>query len=155
MCESMFVPTKTNWLDLLRAADALDLHRLRIEVMGFLRDNVDSLLSFDHTLFQSVTEEFPALLSDILTMRMITHPQPPSQTMIDGAKAAIDALEKEQAKIEVPWMALFLLVVGGFLYQYAVRVVSMGPMVPVVNSAALIGLLYYGYTVILKSTSSS
>jgi hypothetical protein len=44
LCESMLVPSKQNWLDLLRASDLLGTHRLHTLTVGFLRDNSDVLL---------------------------------------------------------------------------------------------------------------
>ena len=43
LSENMILPSKSNWLDFLRAAELLDSKRLRVMVVGFLRDNVDIL----------------------------------------------------------------------------------------------------------------
>jgi hypothetical protein len=44
LCENMLVPTKYNWLDLLRAANMLNAQRLFAQTVAFVRDNFSVLL---------------------------------------------------------------------------------------------------------------
>jgi hypothetical protein len=43
LCENMLIPSKDNWLDLLRAGDVLQAHTLRRNVLAYLRDHFDAL----------------------------------------------------------------------------------------------------------------
>ena len=43
LCESMLVPSRSNWLDLLRAAYLFNSPHLEVAVLGFLRDNIGSI----------------------------------------------------------------------------------------------------------------
>lgn len=43
LCENMLIPNRHNWLDLLRAADLLQAHTLKRNVVSFLRDNFHAL----------------------------------------------------------------------------------------------------------------
>jgi hypothetical protein len=44
LCESMLVPSQSNWLDLLRAAHLFHCPQLEVSVIGYLRDNIAELL---------------------------------------------------------------------------------------------------------------
>lgn len=43
LCESMLVPSRSNWLDLLRAAYLFNSPHLEVAVLGYLRDNIGSI----------------------------------------------------------------------------------------------------------------
>lgn len=43
LCENMLVPSESNWLDLLRAAQLLNSLRLELQVMAFLKTNFSVL----------------------------------------------------------------------------------------------------------------
>jgi len=150
LCENMLYPTKSNWKDLLYIAEALDLQRVKLEVLVYLRDNFDILVSFDHDIFTQLGEEFPGLLSTILEMRCKSYPTPPSYKFIQHVESSKIQIEKENADLNIPWIALGSLVVFAYIYQHAVKVVSIGPLIPIINSLFLLGLLFYAYTAIRK-----
>lgn len=151
LCENMLYPTKSNWRDLLNIATALDLQRMKLEVLVFLRDNFDILISFDHDIFIRLNEEFPGLLSTILAMRCKTFPSPPSYKFIEHIKETKLQEEKKGAtEIGIPWVALLVLVVASYLYQHSIRIISIGPLVPIVNTVFIVGLLYYAYQMVSK-----
>jgi hypothetical protein len=49
LCESMLVPSRSNWLDLLRAAYLFNSPHLEVAVLGFLRDNVGNIAEVSTT----------------------------------------------------------------------------------------------------------
>ncbi len=151
LCENMLHPTKSNWRDLLQIADTLDLQRIKLDVLLFLRDNFDILISFDHDIFTRLNEEFPGLFNTILAMRRKTFPPPPSAKFIKHVEVLKinDKKAKEEAA-SFPWFALIILFVSAYLYSHAIQIVSIGPLIPIINSLFMIGLLYYAYTMISK-----
>lgn len=78
MCVHMLVPSRTNWLDLLRAADLLQLPVLHDQVVYWLRDHFDVLEGHHGEL----REEFPDLLEKLLLSRSPFYPPPPSEQLI-------------------------------------------------------------------------
>lgn len=150
LCENMLHPTKSNWKDLLYIADSLDLQRMKLEVLLFLRDNFDILISFDHDVFVQLNEEFPGLFNTILAMRCKSSPAPPSSKFVEHITSVKVKEEEAKAELDIPWFALSVLIIGSYVYQHAIRIVSIGPLVPVVNTIFMLGLLYYGYTLIAR-----
>ena len=147
LCENMLHPTKNNWKDLLYIATTLDLQRTKLEILVYLRDNFDILISFDHEIFTQLNTEYPELLSTILIMRCKSFPTPPSFKFIKHIETTKQQDIKDKANLKIPWVALGVVIVGAYGYSHAVRIVSVGPLIPVVNSLFMIGLLYYAYSV--------
>lgn len=79
LCESMLLPSRSNWLDLLRAAYLFNSPHLEVSVLAFLRDNISSIAEVPCILlvtyiqfyflllcqlndFSQLSDEFPHLL---------------------------------------------------------------------------------------------
>lgn len=153
LCENMLMPSKTNWVNLLRLSDLLSLPRLKTEVYGFLRDNFDSLTclalassssvaSTDSTnssnaaIYSELKEEFPNLFDDVLAMRFKVFPPPPSNRIITQLQTNVDVADNKSplnGVTTIPWMAIGGLICFAFLYQLSLRFVSFGSLVPFIN----------------------
>lgn len=131
----MLVPTASNWLDLLRAADLLHLPTLRTAVATFLRDHASLLDGY----LDEMTD-FPGFLDDVLLSRAIYHPPPPSELLLKQIATAKEAGEKT-----APFPVYALLgMVGCYLaYQQLGKIVNLGVMIPVINYVATGAFLVY------------
>jgi hypothetical protein len=147
LCENMLVPSHNNWLDLLRAARLFNCSRLETEVIGFLRDNISDL-SIGNTS-QILTEEFPDLITNIMTMRQRSFPMPPSQALLTRAADNSKDVSTFQGD-SMSWWSIALTLIGVIVYQYVLRVVALGPLVPVINLVGLAGVGYYFYTMLMS-----
>lgn len=179
LCENMLVPSESNWLDLLRAAQLLNSLRLELQVMAFLKENFSVLRGLYQNQNQSQAgspkqpqedagddedtvqysniadfkEEFPSLLEDLLESRKILFPLPPSQLVMDrsrqSATAAADAIAKKETPVFPIW-ALVLAAVSFFVYQHVSKIVALGPVIPLINAVAAIVLIIYSVRLFAK-----
>lgn len=144
LCENMLVPTKFNWIDLLRVTDILHLPRLKLEIKTFLRDNLDLVRSYAADAVHGVNEEFPGLLEDILQMRWKSFPLPPSKILMDQVETSTKLAEQAaRDDMSIPWEALLVIAVSAFLYQFVIRAVALGPLIPIINMIFVGSLVYY------------
>lgn len=158
MCESMLVPSSENWLGILKVAELVRSVRLMDQVHAYLRDNFSVLNEVadvgefasvagdgETTYLQFLRREYPSLVEEIFQDRIGAFPPPPSQilvTKMEDNHAALDSASN------APPFPIWALVVGGiaaFLYAQSATVVSLGPVVPFVNTLFLIGTLIWGY----------
>jgi len=193
LCENMLIPSESNWLDLLRAAQLLNSSRLELQVMAFLKENFSVLQGLYHNNGRDISEldddtqgekstgdsgettssnihddddddgntiqysnvadfqmEFPGLLEELLKARNQLFPLPPSQMLINQSQQSIkatndsDALASQRVPVFPIW-ALVTAAVSFFLYQHVSRIVALGPVIPLINLAALAFTLYYAY----------
>jgi len=167
LCENMLVPSESNWLDLLRAAQLLNSLRLELQVMAFLKVNFAVLQGLYHNdegsqgegvegdestvQYSNVADfqgEFPGLLEELLEGRKQLFPLPPSQLMIQRTRDSGSAADQETSKQEVPVFPLWALVgacVCFFFYQHVSRIIVLGPIIPVVNIAGFVLLAYFAF----------
>jgi hypothetical protein len=158
MCENMLVPTKYNWLDLLRAAELVNSNSLKLLVRSFLRDNFDALLlepsRFDSDTSQveseqtpsgssmrSLQEEFPQLLEDLLFARSECCPAPPSKALMTQIQESKEVTVQAR-RLQFPFWALGLGLVCLILYQHVSTILPLGIFIPVMNIG---GSLAFGY----------
>lgn len=147
LCESMLVPSHDNWIDLLRAATLFNSPQLQVEVISFLRDNVDAIMKVKDL---GISEEFPDLLTEVMDIRRAAFPLPPAQSLV-AYTTHVQALSKEKREtFHMPWWAIVAGLVSAFTYQHVVRVISLGILVPVVNVVMFMGVMYYFYYVMLN-----
>ena len=165
LCESMLVPAKSNWLDLLRAADVLGSHRLHAQTVGFLRDNFSVLLETDvdssdnnssstsvgsggamQTGLTLLQKEFPGLLARILESRREVFPSPPSSILSERMRQHPLEAKKAVKKVPIPVLAFIVGALGVFVHQYTNNIAIMGPWVPYFNGICIVlGLLFLFY----------
>lgn len=180
LCENMLVPSESNWLDLLRAAQLLNSLRLELQVMAFLKTNFSVLRGLyentpmdskqaptqdaeqhdvhddDTVQYSSIAEfqeEFPSLLEDLLASRTVLFPLPPSQLVMDRSRNSANAAAEATAIKETPVFPIWALVVAGvsfFLYQHVSKIVALGPMIPFINTVAAICLFVYSLRLFAK-----
>lgn len=74
LCESMLIPSHDNWIDLLRAATLFNSPQLEVDVLAFLRDNVEVIMKVKDL---GLSEEFPGLLAQVMDIRRASYPLPP------------------------------------------------------------------------------
>ena len=101
-------------------------------------------------MFIQLNNEFPGLLNTILAMRCKSSPAPPSIKFVQHITTVKVKEEEAKAELDIPWFALFILITGSYFYQHAIRIVSIGPLIPIVNTLFMLGLLYYGYTLVAR-----
>ena len=150
LCESMLVPSASNWLDLLHVSDMINSTPLRLQVEGFLRDNFSVLQAEETEVHagQSITQllgiEYPGLLERVLDQRREVYPLPPSQVFI--RKVADDVVKKAEVTLApvFPIWALVLGVVACILYMKVQAIVSIGWVVPAINTAFISSAIIYG-----------
>jgi hypothetical protein len=159
LCESKLIPSKSNWLDLLRASDLLHSIHLRTMAVSFLRDNFSVLLlkedgdevdvgnrdqtDLNDSDLSLLSQEFPGLLEEILAMRKDSFPLPPSQILIKQIKQESIERQKVEEIGSFPYWALFAGMVALFIYRFAPTVISIGPIVPIFNGLFFAGLILY------------
>ena len=148
LCENMLHPTRTNWRDLLLLAESLDLTRLKLEVLIYLRDHLDMLGSYDREVYSQLSKDFPGLMSTVLAMRCKSSPAPPSMKFIKYIETAKKRDAEARNYVPVPWLPLLGLVTFAYIYSHAIRVVVVGPYIPAINACFILGMLYYAYTLI-------
>jgi hypothetical protein len=92
-------------------------------------------------------EEFPGLLEDLLASRKVIFPLPPSQLIIkqstESNEAAANARGKDKAPVFPLW-ALVVAAVSMFLYQHVSKIISLGPIIPVLNFIAFLAIAAMG-----------
>ena len=180
LCENMLVPSESNWLDLLRAAQLLNSLRLELQVMAFLKINFSVLQglyennninninnstdatgtsegeggenAIQYSTISDFQAEFPGLLDDLLESRKILFPLPPSQLMIKQTTESHEATIAATAKSTpvFPMWALILAAVCLFVYQHISNIVSLGYFIPVFNVVFAIGLVVYAFRLFAK-----
>ena len=165
LIEGMLVPSKSNWLDLLRTADSIGSKRLMHMCLCFLRDNFAVLNenityeneldnegldgSLDSPKYESamsvIKEEFPWLLENILTCRRNLHASSPSKLLINRLKIANDGTNVPKKSILTPLIGIVLIVIALPLYNHFKQYFIIGPMVPIVNTLCVLFILYMMY----------
>ena len=153
VCESMLVPSEDNWLDILHAADMLDSKRLKLEVEGFVRDNFavvcpDEDFSqagiHNNTTMTMLREEFPEFLDRVFESRVDAHPLPPSQIFLETTTVN-EKISAEESGFQSPFpmWALVTMLVTFFLYTQMASIISLGPIIPIVNVLFVLGMIAY------------
>lgn len=154
--ESMLVPSASNWLDLLQAAEVVRSAPLRHSVEGFLRDNFSVLASTSHpfldaqekTALDVLQDEFPGTLDRIFQGRRLAYPSPPSHSLAkrrETNSAIRDRLEVQ--KKPGPIIGAILALVGVISYGRLHSFYGVGWTVPIFNGiifAVFIIYLFYG-----------
>jgi hypothetical protein len=163
LCENMLIPSESNWLDLLRAAQLLNSLRLELQVMAFLKTNfsvlqglyqnsgeagkntisigVDDDSSVQYSNVADFQEEFPGLLEDLLSARKTIFPLPPSQAIIEQCTENNNALAEARNKDKTPVFPIWALVVAAvsfFLYQHVSKIIALGPIIPIINGTGFL-----------------
>ena len=156
LCECMLVPAKSNWLDLLRAADVLGSHRLHAQTVGFLRDNFSVLLETEvvdeseggvgKTGLALLQSEFPGLLERILESRREVFPSPPSSILSERMRQHPAEAKKAVRKVPIPVLAFIVGILALFVHQYTNNISVIGPLVPYFNGVCIIvGFIFLMY----------
>ena len=165
MCESMLVPSEQNWLGLLKVAELVRSTKLLSQVQGFLRDNFTILnekvdgddgedTSEDLTYLQYIRKEYPVLAEIIFSERLCFFPSPPSQILVSKMEEIFKATEAAKEAPPFPIWALLLGGVVAFLYAQTSNIIALGPLVPIINIAFLLGVLFWGYRRLFSRNSS-
>lgn len=156
LCESMLVPSKDNWIDLLHAADLIRSKYLQLQVVCFLRDNMSVLNEHlrvedkdgnPTSLVSLMSEEFPWLLPEVLDLRKEAHPRPPSEILI-AQLVSNHNFQKEKSKAPpIPWWALLTCLFGAFAYAHASQYFVFGDLakkvLPLLNVVFSIAFIYF------------
>lgn len=164
LIESMLVPSRTNWLDLLRTADSIGSKRLLRMCLCFLRDNFmvlneeivvnedNNIQNDDHqanvkvvSAISIVKEEFPWLLENILSSRKILHASSPSKLLVNRLIAANKIDRFTGKSIWTPIVGIGLIIMALPLYNYFKQYFFIGPFVPIVNSLCVLFIVYMMY----------
>lgn len=85
-----------------------------------------------------------------MELRRIAYPTPPSQLLIDHTAFIKRKVEEKRNTIHLPWWSMIMALLLSFVYREVVTVVSLGPLVPIINISGLLGLVYYFYRTVLK-----
>ena len=178
LCESMLVPSKDNWFNLLRAAELVSSEKLRALTMSFLQDNFAVLLgtvdvdvepepSAEQRLStpqaQAQTQvsyitflrsEFPDLLDTILDQRTRSFPLPPSQVILQHLREGTKLKSKLTANSadSFPTWALFAMAGCAVAYPHVSNIISLGPFVQIFNVIFGIGIIVISLGVLNKRT---
>lgn len=164
LCESMLVPSESNWQDILHVSDLINSTTLKKDVMRFLRGNLSLLTKAVEEHGQDEAAEdgprlpleefsamYPDLLQEIMTMRIQTTPPPPCalyvQKIADNANAP-----DELASRTLPLWAMAGAAIALYLYAYLSTIVVLGYLVPIINVSALLGMGYYFFFVRIKES---
>jgi hypothetical protein len=154
--ESMLVPSASNWLDLLQAAEVVRSAPLRHSVEGFLRDSFSILASTSHpfldaqekTVLDVLQEEFPGTLDRIFQGRRLAYPSPPSHSLAKRRETNSATRERlEVQKKPGPIIGAILALVGVISYGRLHSFYGVGWTVPIFNGiifAVFIIYLFYG-----------
>jgi hypothetical protein len=86
-----------------------------------------------------------------MELRQLAYPLPPSQALITHASTIGTIVREKNSKFHMPLWALGLGLVAAFAYQHIARVVALGPVVPVINALAFIGVILYFYHRVLMA----
>lgn len=156
LCENMLVPAHSNWLDLLRASQLFHCNQLETSVKCFLRDNFGDMVNNridnenpENSIIQHLRDEYPDLIPELLKMRQIAFPMPPSQLLVEQVALSKDEVNKiQQAQESTPWWAIVMIALALVSYNYLLRVVAFGPLIPAINLFGALGLGYYFYTML-------
>jgi hypothetical protein len=151
LCESMLIPSKTNYIDLLRASDLLSSKNLRFQVIRFLRDNFSALSEIDAedefgnslSLITVLNDEFPGLLGEVLELRREAHPRPPSSLLIRRTTENQKEIEEIRDSPVFPYWALGVMFVCTFSYMFLSKLIVLGPVIPVINVGGLFLFIFY------------
>jgi alpha-tubulin suppressor-like RCC1 family protein len=146
LCENMLVPTKDNWRELLQVAESIHSSRLKSETVGFLRNHLGEAYLSGST---EDIEQFPGVMEDILRMRQVAFPTPPSKLLIEKITTNVK-MEEENNKVDFPWVGLVIIAVIGFVFTFVVKVTSLGPLIPWLNGGMFIAVLFYAYKRVLS-----
>eukprot|EP01041_Mallomonas_annulata_P005173 gene5173-10344_t len=164
LCESLIAPSSSNWHILLEVANQLSCMRLLVEVEAFLRDNPRILMEpapapmaeadegeenedkdpdviDELSGLQWLRAEFPDVVVSLLDQRQRLHPAPPSHLLT--SRVLTNTRTEDAKATAVPWRSIVMVLVAACAYQIFLRVVSFGPLVPVINLGGLIALVYY------------
>ena len=85
-----------------------------------------------------------------MELRRISYPIPPDQSLIDHTSFVKKKAEEKRNTVHLPWWSMIMAVLLLFAYREVVTVISLGPLVPVINVAGLLGLVYYFYQTALR-----
>ena len=97
------------------------------------------------TYLHFLRRQYPSLAEEIFEDRINLFPSPPSQLLVSKVEANHAATDAENNAPPFPIWALVLGGVAAFLYAQSATIVTLGPVVPFVNVAFLIGVLLWGY----------
>lgn len=93
---------------------------------------------------KQLKSEFPELLDRLLQMRSILSPAPPSVVLNQQRAVNMSESVKRATKLPTfPKLALLMALVSLYFYQYFSNMISIGPMVPFINSVAVVGVIGY------------
>jgi hypothetical protein len=159
VCENMLVPSTDNWLEILNVADMLRSKRLQLEVDGFVRDNFSVICPEedfsptglrDNKTIAMLREDFPDFLGRAFEARLDAHPLPPSMVLMDKTMGNNKAIKEEAERPPFPTWALVTGIITFFLYTQSSKVVTLGPIIPIVNVVFVLGMLLYMFRFIFS-----
>ena len=87
--------------------------------------------------------------ADVMELRRWSYPLPPAQSLIDHANTVGTIAKDKSSKLHMPLWALGLGLLAAFAYQHITRVIVLGPIVPVINALAFVGIIVYFYQRVL------
>lgn len=151
LCESMLLPSKSNYIHLLRHSDLVNSKNLRFQVTRFLRDNFSALSEIDAedefgnslSLITILNDEFPGLLSEVLDLRRESHPRPPSAKLIRRTTENQKELEDIRDTPVFPYWALAVIFICTFSYMFLSKLIVLGPLIPVINTGGFVLFIFY------------
>lgn len=85
-----------------------------------------------------------------MELRRVAYPVPPDQSLIDHTSFVKRKAEEKRNTVHLPWWSIVMAVISIFAYREAITIISLGPLIPVINIAGLLGLVYYFYQTALK-----
>lgn len=167
LCENMLVPSQSNWMDLLRAADLLGSRRLHLLVISYLRDNLTKLSAGSGTmadksnssstssaeitgetdpLVVELMSEFPEVYAEVMALRRGISPAPPCTLLINQFIANSKGNEAvKNKKNTFPFWALIMAAVCLAMYQNLSKYVPLGWVVPIVNVTGVVVIVLIAY----------
>ena len=111
----------------------------------------------NNPVLQTIKEEFPDLLPDLMAQRAAAKPLPPSEALIqrtlnkvadDGEALPGDSLNKDLGLAKgmtFPWKLMIIIVIGWFLHHILRSVRSFHFLLPLLNISVLVLLMYFAF----------
>lgn len=166
LCESMLVPNKRNWVDLLHVSDLINSEPLKRQVVCFIAENNFPLLleeqfsgldktseDMDKTSETAISaieilrDRFPGILEEIMMLRQNTRFGPPAMIYTRTVASNNAVLTANDDSIStLPLWALCLLLLAAYTYSRVASIITLGYLVPVINASVLIaGIIFLGF----------
>ena len=157
LCESMLVPSESNWEAILHASELINSSTLKRDVLRFLRENLSLVTSMrveamdtasdtkevqsNEEAVQSLSAQYPDLLEEVMELRRESTFRPPSQLYLKRIEKNSQEIDLTATRAFPIWYLLGLGVML-YIYQHLSNIVSLGYFIPVINVVVL-GVLFY------------